>query len=466
MSKASNRQGTIGALLFKWRWFFVTFIGAIVVLVEMQEHGTLAAAAMNPHLWREILLFGVLSPLAFGLIIEVLLRVQTERMRAIQELDQQHYLSQSLGQIQNWNELTRIIVEFPQRVLPVVAVSLRVYDPEHDRYELADFWALKGHEQALWKEDVDRDHCRRCKELPAAEARFLTPCLRMTDPQMPRRYTSYCLPLLRQDETLALLHLHFAGEPTLLSQQVKILVGMLPEMALALEGLRLQRMAISQKEATNAERQRIARELHDTLGQSLGYLRLKLDQLASGDALREISAIRGELERMREIADEAYLQVRSTLADLRPEKALDLNQALLDHLRQLSARSGLEVHFSVHGQPYLLPSHMKRQIVYIYREILNNIEKHAHARTVDVRLDWGESELRLEVADDGIGFDVQSLPFEGHYGLEIIRERAEDLKGTVEIDSAINSGTRVRLLVPYDCPPLNSSARLLSEVKN
>lgn len=466
MSKGSIRQGRLASFLFKWRWMFVVALGVVVILVEMQEHGNLAAAAANPHLWREVLLFGILSPLAYGLILEILLHTREERARVVHELDQQRFLNHRLSQIRDWQELIRTIVEFPQRILPVAATSLRVYDAEHDRYELAGFWALEGHKQALWHVDVPRQDCRQCTAMPSPGTRFLTPCARFTDAQFPRRYTSFCLPLIHQDETVALLHLHFVGEPTLLSQQVKTLASAAPEMALAIESLHLQRMAIVQKEAASAERQRIARDLHDTLGQSIGYLRLKLDQLVDGDSLREISAIRGELEHMRAVADEAYHQVRSTLSELQSENALALNQALLDHLRQVSTRAGLEGFFEMRGEPRSLPALMKRQILYIYREMLNNVEKHAQAKTIHVTLEWGEASLGLEVVDDGVGFDPQAEIPEGHYGLQIMQERTQDLKGSMMISSALNAGTRLRLEVPYDCPAGNSNLRVASEMKN
>ncbi len=466
MSKGTVRQWKLAPFLFKWRWAFVIAIGVIVILVEMGEHGTLAAAALNPHLWREVLLFGILSPLAYGLILEILLRTQTERERVVYELDQQRFLNHRLSQIQDWQELTRTIVEFPQKFLPVAATSLRVYNAEHDRYELADFWAQEGHRQAAWQADVPRLDCRHCRAMTSPRAHFLTPCARFTDAQIPKRYTTFCLPLVHQDETLALLHLHFVGEPTLHSQQVKTLLSVAPEITLAIENLQVQRMALAQKEAAEVERRRIARDLHDTLGQSIGYLRLKLDQLSNGDSVREISAIRVELERMREIANEAYHQVRNTLAELKPENALALNQALLDHLRQVSARADLEVFFEARGEPHPLPSLMKRQILYIYREALNNVERHARAKSVRVICDWGETGLGLEVVDDGVGFDTQAELPEGHYGLQIMHERARDLNGHITIASKLNQGTHLRLEVPYDYPPINSGAKMASEVKN
>jgi two-component system nitrate/nitrite sensor histidine kinase NarX len=219
-------------------------------------------------------------------------------------------------------------------------------------------------------------------------------------------------------------------------------------MAMAIDGARMQNSIENQAQATEAERKRIAQNLHDTLGQNISFLRLKLDQLTGDDVLLEISMIRQELELMREIAEDAYEQIRGTLADLNLSVTMGLCKAILEHAQSIGRRSGFEVHIIEKGQPIPLPSSYMRQILFIVREAINNIEKHAGAEHVDIELAWNETDLSICVQDDGGGFDLSSASSEGRYGLKIMQERAEDIQGCLTVDALPGLGTQVKLWLP------------------
>jgi signal transduction histidine kinase len=91
-----------------------------------------------------------------------------------------------------------------------------------------------------------------------------------------------------------------------------------------------------------------------------------------------------------------------------------------------------------------------RQLFYIFRESLTNVEKHAQASRVAVQICWEENDLRMYVEDDGRGFDLLDTPSGSHYGLKFMRERAELLKGSLSIHSAVGSGTKLEACVPYE----------------
>jgi two-component system NarL family sensor kinase len=91
-----------------------------------------------------------------------------------------------------------------------------------------------------------------------------------------------------------------------------------------------------------------------------------------------------------------------------------------------------------------------RQLFYIFREALGNIEKHAHAKHVSGEFIWGDQTLTLSILDDGIGFDAESVQTSGHFGLKFMRERTEQLKGSFYIRSVPGKGTTVTAVIPYE----------------
>jgi signal transduction histidine kinase len=91
-----------------------------------------------------------------------------------------------------------------------------------------------------------------------------------------------------------------------------------------------------------------------------------------------------------------------------------------------------------------------RQLFYIFREALTNVEKHARASRVAVQIGWEEKHLNMTIADDGRGFDPLSMPSGSHYGLKFMRERAELLNGSLNVHSVVGTGTKLEARVPYE----------------
>ncbi len=199
------------------------------------------------------------------------------------------------------------------------------------------------------------------------------------------------------------------------------------------------------------ERERIARDLHDSLGHSLGYLHLKLDQLAASEGLDDVTVLRREVARMRDVASQAYEMVRGMLATLHPSNATDLATGLLVMARAAGQRADFEVQLSSEGRTRALHPIVQQQALYLFREALNNVVKHASAGHVDIHLSWGESALTITLADDGCGFAVGELVPEGHYGLGMMQERAHEVNGQLTFRSRPGAGTQVALRVPL--PP-------------
>jgi two-component system nitrate/nitrite sensor histidine kinase NarX len=443
--------------LLAWRWWLMGLISLLVIMVEIEEHVDALQSGYPPDFLRETFIFGIVIPLLNGMVLTLLARTRADKNIAERDLSQAYSLSQSLAQAKTWEELTSVIVEFPSKILSVAGASLYVVESAGDNYELEASWMQEEQRPLKPLASLNGELCSSCELNTRLTVRYLMPCSHQEIPQLNGTLRSYCMPLIHRDITMGLLILYFPGEMTVMNSQVRQLLGASPEIALALESARLQKTALSQERVTGAERRRIARNLHDTLGQNISYLRFKLDQLTAGDVLEEISDIRHDLERMREIADEAYGQVRATLEDLQIGSNLDLGKAILEYADLLGRRAGFQVHLAVNGRPHTLSDDVKRQLLYIGREALNNIEKHAHAHNVHVELLWTHEALSLSISDDGAGFDSSSAPPEGHFGIKIMRERANDIQATLQMSSRIGYGTQVNLWMPFNARAAETS---------
>jgi signal transduction histidine kinase len=196
------------------------------------------------------------------------------------------------------------------------------------------------------------------------------------------------------------------------------------------------------------ERQRLARELHDAVTQTLFASSLIADVLPK---IWERDPAEGgrRLQEMRELTRGALAEMRALLNELRP--AALVQTPLPDLLRQLTdavtGRARLPVTLTVDGQGSL-PPEVQLALYRIAQEALNNVVKHASAQRVQVSLSYEPNEVKLRIRDDGRGFDPQLSP-QGHFGLGIMRERAGEAQLSLEIESRVNGGTSVS--ARWDC---------------
>jgi len=193
----------------------------------------------------------------------------------------------------------------------------------------------------------------------------------------------------------------------------------------------------------------IARDLHDTIGQNIGYLRMKLEHLTGNKTIKKAD-IQSEMQVMARAANESYDLIRGTLAILQSGESSDQFRVFSRYSEQIEERSSIKVEFSITGDPISLSAKRMRQLFYIFREALTNIEKHAQASQVSINIRWDEDCLSLAVSDNGMGFDLLNTQYGSHYGLKFMRERAELLNGSLNVDSTIGSGTKLMVQVPYE----------------
>ena len=202
------------------------------------------------------------------------------------------------------------------------------------------------------------------------------------------------------------------------------------------------------------ERRRIATELHDRIGQTLAVTKIKLGELREASTSNE--AVKA-LDDIREFIDQTIQDTRSLTFELSPPilYELGLEAALAWLVDQTRQKHGLQIEFSDDGQPKPLDYSCRVIMFQAARELIFNIVKHAraHSATVSVRED--NDAIRIDIEDDGLGFDISKLAastpgFLG-FGLFSIRERIGPLGGRMEIQSGSGSGTRATIVLPLVC---------------
>ncbi len=224
---------------------------------------------------------------------------------------------------------------------------------------------------------------------------------------------------------------------------------------IAIENARLHRAV--QRLAVVDERERIAKDLHDGIIQSLYAIALSLEDVPALMTQQPDEAA-GRVDRAIDDVNRTIGDLRGFIVGLHAAASDDadlgdLLAALAEHLRQ---RTGAAVEFDVTSGPVELPPHARTELLFIAREAFSNIARHAGASSVTVSLARERDRFRMDIADDGRGFDPDHTTHDGHYGLANMRDRAEALGGSIELDSQPSGGTRIIVRIPV--PGVRSGA--------
>lgn len=211
-----------------------------------------------------------------------------------------------------------------------------------------------------------------------------------------------------------------------------------------LETARAHLATAERARAVAAERERLAREIHDTLAQGLSAIELLLR--AAGDSIgRDDERAAGLVGQARTAARDNLAEARRFVYALSPA---DLDQSSLpDALARVADRvqqSGTAVRVRTEGRQRPLAVSVETALLRVAQSALANVEQHARAGHADVVLSFGPDRVRLEIGDDGVGFD----PGPGGFGLRAMRSRVTELGGSVEVDTAPGRGTRVAVTLP------------------
>jgi PAS domain S-box-containing protein len=193
----------------------------------------------------------------------------------------------------------------------------------------------------------------------------------------------------------------------------------------------------------------IARDLHDTVGQSISYLRMRLDHL-NETHLQTGLDLQTEIGNMLKAANDAYDLVRGNLDLLQAGGMGNLLTLFSQYATQVEERAPFKIDVISSGKPKHLSPNQVRQLFFVFREALSNIEKHANAQKVLLEIDWTDECLSITLLDDGEGFRMEDIPTGVHYGLKFMQERIEKLNGKFTVQSEFHQGTAIKISVPFE----------------
>lgn len=258
------------------------------------------------------------------------------------------------------------------------------------------------------------------------------------------------VPLLNHDQgVFGVLLVANQRAKTFNQRQLLILQTIAGQTALVLQNANL--VAQIEYKATVQERTRLAREIHDGLAQTLGFLKLKIAQMRGYLERAETEMARETIENIYQVLDETYQDARQSIDGLRIASA---NESLVELLQQTVA--AFEELGSVNAtlcNPALeieLPPEVNTQLIRIVQEALSNVRKHANARQVEISCHETADYLVLEITDDGDGFMAEDVPSPNRHGLRGMQERAELIGADYQIISKPQMGTTVSVRIPLN----------------
>ncbi|MDQ3638561.1 MAG: PAS domain S-box protein, partial [Actinomycetota bacterium] len=257
--------------------------------------------------------------------------------------------------------------------------------------------------------------------------------------------TTYNVPLVYRGRALGVIFFCFLPEQEPGEAERSFLKAVADQMAVAVENARL--FAEARGKAALEERQKLARELHDSVSQALYGIALGA-KTARTLLERDPGGAADPLDYVLSLSEAGLAEMRALIFELRPEslETEGLAVALEKQAAALRARHEIEVEASLCDEPEASPG-AKETVYRIAQEALHNIVKHAHANRVEINMKCDPELITLEVSDDGVGFDARN-EFPGHLGLHSMRERASRLGGTLRVQTAPGRGTRIWARIP------------------
>lgn len=316
-----------------------------------------------------------------------------------------------------------------RHVYSAAARNLPPYLQEPLRMTGESCWCVQQFcEGALGASNVDVMSCSRLRRATSDETRGIA------------HHAS--VPLLFQEKSLGILNITAPKMRRLDARELRLLSMIGMQLGVAIERARLAEESAVHARAD--ERTRLAREIHDTIAQSLTAIALRIE---SGDA-------DAALRITRETLDEARRSVTNLRAE--PLAGKPLAQALATLVREFTSQSGIRVTLDV-SEACALPLASEAELYRIAQQALANVQQHAQAKSVKVTLRCTRGSAVLEIADDGVGFDVRRVREERH-GVRGMRERARLAGGTLKIASGAG-GTTVMCRLPVD----QSQSRTVSQ---
>jgi len=254
------------------------------------------------------------------------------------------------------------------------------------------------------------------------------------------------VPVVLHQRVLGEIDFFFKTPRELGEEERSLFEAMASHLASRMESLRAT--ALEKETAVSEERTLLAQELHDSIAQSLAFMKIQVSLLKEAAQRHDAAAIGRTVGELETGVKESYADVRELLLHFRTRASSeDVLAALRTTLQKFEHQSGVHAVLRSEGHGLPLPADVQIQVLHVVQEALSNIRKHAHASEVSVIVQQAPC-WRFSVRDNGAGFDPQAVRPETHVGLRIVRERAARIGAQVDIASARGEGTTITLTLP------------------
>ena len=372
-------------------------------------------------------------------------RIEAQRAR----LEALYEVSAFLASANTIEELSRGFSQRVRQVMKADAVAVRWSDEANQRYLML---ASDCFPQEMMEEERSllAGACACGNLKPDARTRVIPIHTHDAAPMRHCAKVGYqnvvSVPVRLQQRLMGEIDLFFRGEVALNADETELLDALASHLASALESLRAA--ALEREAAVGEERALIARELHDSIAQSLAFLKIQVQLLRSAVQKNQPAQVQTTLDELDVGLRESISDVRELLVHFRTRTNTDdIEAALQETLQKFQHQTGLPTRLQLEGQGLPLPPDVQVQVLHVIQEALSNVRKHAGASHVSLDVHKA-ARWRLVVRDNGAGFDTGQQRSETHVGMKIMRERAERIGASVELASRLGEGTTMTLNLP------------------
>lgn len=382
--------------------------------------------------------------------LEAKVQAKTQRIEAQRaRLEALYEVSDFLAKANTIEELSKGFSQRVRGVMKADAVAVRWSDEANQRYLMlaADCFPqeMLDEERSLIAGacacgNLKPDARTRVIPIHSHEAAPIRHCARVGYQHL------VSVPVRLQQRLIGEIDLFFRSDVHLSDDEIELLDALASHLASALEGLRAA--ALEREAAVGEERALLARELHDSIAQSLAFLKIQAGLLRNAVNRQQPDKVQSTLDELDAGLKESINDVRELLVHFRTRTNTgDIASALQETLQKFQHQTGLPARLQIEGEGLPLPADVQVQVLHVVQEALSNVRKHADASHVSLDVHKG-AQWRFVVRDNGNGYDTDQQHGETHVGTKIMRERAERIGATVTIESVPAQGTTVSLLLP------------------